>query len=1255
MITFNHPWALLLALPAAWLLWRSRRPAVQTHTVANLFLWLEAETTASARRNERRAAPPWLVWLQAGVLAALAIAVASPRLPSLRPAGALIVDVSMSMSARVGSQTRLELAKAAAKHWLASQSSDLIRIIAAGADATEIATARANSPAASAAVDSLQTTTAPGEIASAIDRARSVTTGDIAVVTDLASPELVGDMRLAWRQVGMPVNNVAITGLDATVGGGAILEVTNFGSARTSLSLDVTGESSPWRAEFEIAPSEVRAFPFAAGPDRTLAAALTVIDSTNDAIAGDNRRAVAIRRARRLTVRQFGVQAAVAAALGAIGDISVIGPGGIPSSRPADVVVCAAQCAVAETSPSLRFVPGGSDPTITRRDAGSVRHIVASVDIDHSPWLMTPAFPMFVADSLDWLSRTTRPTLTATRVAAIAESDARSVTSPRLADSAPAAPADSARSGVFAFAVLAVAGVLIELVLRWRAPRLRLAATALIAAALAGVTLPFGASGRSAVIALDVSTSVSGHQRAINERSRRETAQATSGDHATVLRFGGAETDIAAVIRAARAALPSRGDRRVLVATDGQETVGDAVAAARAAGLAGLQIDVVPIDSRTPAYIERVDAPRSARTGAIISIRIAVKGRANEVLAMSVSRDGHEIDARRVVLNDTGDGEVVVSDMPSVAGLVFYHAALADPAMGITLSESGAAVSLEGRGRVLLVSEHRGVFRQLAGTRSFDLVDSTPERAPDTRAALAEFSAMVLDAVPPHRLSTRQLDAIESAVSIDGMGLFVLGSRNSLDASEFAGGAFADALPIDFTTLPTPPSKSGSLALLVDISGSMAATSDGVTKIAAARDAIARALSVLSKSDAVEVIGFAAQPIVVVAPGDARDATALARKLNALNPSGRTSLAPAVRDAVAWLNSTPNERRRVLLVTDGKTSVSDAEATRAAVRGQQIEVSVVTIGNDAEREWLSELAASTGGRAFFPDHLGDLAREVAREAARGASGREVNERFVVRAGAHPLAPDDPAPTLDGYVAGRLRDGAVAAWKSSTDAAVLAAWPHGLGRVAVFSSSLDDGWGAPMRSWSRNGSFWPSAIQWIARDGEPSVLDAELTLSTEGPRIAVDLGGTAVRSGGLPAVQAVVIDPSGRAITTRLHAVSETRFEGALPLAAAGEYRASISVSNNGVAEARSSRGWYWTGSLESQSRGSNLALLEEIARVSGGRMLAPLDAPASVADSVFGAARTRTPVDGVPWFLMAAVMLLSFDYIRRTAEAGDHT
>jgi Mg-chelatase subunit ChlD len=1291
-IGFAYPLAWLLALPVLWLLWRSRRPDVETHVVSNLFLWVDGPAAPVPPASSRRL-PPWRTWLRVAVLLAIVAAIAGPRTISARADAALLVDLSASMSARDGGGSRIEDARAAARAWLRRQRAGArVAIITAGHSAEVIRTVSAGSAAAQTAIGNLEATDASGGLDTGVALARQVADGPVAVVTDRPSPALAVMSGIEWMDIGHPADNIAITALESFDASHALVEVTNFGAAVRDVTLTVTGLPSAWLRRLSLGPSEAQGFNVAVAAGTTLTATVRDVDAAGNAIVSDDTRSAVITPAPPIRIRlDAPMDAPLVTALRAMSDVVIL-PAGRGES--ADVRVCA-ECGLTGELPSLAVnttaragnslgLPtiGIDHPVLASVDFGDAMAPVVMAGVTggtrqvvvHMPagivWTTRPAFPILMANAVDWLCARSTNGLSAARAAQIAESDLGTNRASPV-ELMPTAARPSARTWRV-LAWLALFGVAVDLVSRSGRPWVRGAGAIALIIALAGWALPVGSTARTVAVAIDGSASMGNRGPAITARAMAEAEAMRPGDRIASLRFGGSAapatsfsdhltrtagesgtydaTNIAAALRAAQISLPADGDRRVTLISDGRPTTGDALAEARRIGALGIPIDVVPVDARGPAFIADVDAPPSAPAGGTVPVQIWLAGRAGDTTRLDVTRNGVALASRRVQFGRDGRATLVVDDVPPQSGMQFYRATVADEQTGVTISENGAATLVDGPTRVLIVSDRPGAFSAIIKGDGLTLSEVAPAEVGISREALSGFSAIVLDGVAPHRFTGPQRDAISAAVTADGAGLLLLGSPDSLNASEFGPSPFSEALPIDFTTLPRPPSAGASLALLVDISGSMAATGDGITKIAAAREAIQRALAVIPRSDAVEVIGFSATPRVLIGPAASRDPAAVTQALNAIVPSGSTALAPAVDQAADWLRSTPNTRRRILLVTDGRTSLADAEAVRSAMRGRDIEVSVVTIGQDAEREWLAQLAASTGGRAVSPSVLTDLARLVAREASRGASGREITEHFTVRAGTHPLSPGNPLPALDGYVAGRLRDGASAAWKSQTDDPVLAAWPRGLGRVAVFASDLSGAWGAPLARWPHTSAFWRQTIRWLARGTDGRGIDAEFSTTLNGPQLTVigPLRATDATET-LSRMRAVIRSPSGSERVTPLFHVAPSRWVASVALGETGEYRAVLDPTT-GDDSRRTIRGWYWNGDREAIARGVNIALLQEIAQSTGGRVRPEVGAAVAPDQRIFAGPRRRHGTDATLWLLFAALACLVYDYLNSPVE-----
>jgi hypothetical protein len=96
-------------------------------------------------------------------------------------------------------------------------------------------------------------------------------------------------------------------------------------------------------------------------------------------------------------------------------------------------------------------------------------------------------------------------------------------------------------------------------------------------------------------------------------------------------------TDIGAALRLALAAMPADAQKRIVLVSDGNENLGDAVEEAIGAASAGVQVDAVPITYRydREVLIERLDLPSEVKEGEPFELRndALVRERAVGVLA----------------------------------------------------------------------------------------------------------------------------------------------------------------------------------------------------------------------------------------------------------------------------------------------------------------------------------------------------------------------------------------------------------------------------------------------------------------------------------------------------------------------------------------------------------------------------------------------------------------------------------------------
>jgi Ca-activated chloride channel family protein len=175
-----------------------------------------------------------------------------------------------------------------------------------------------------------------------------------------------------------------------------------------------------------------------------------------------------------------------------------------------------------------------------------------------------------------------------------------------------------------------------------------------------------------------------------------------------------------------------------------------------------------------------------------------------------------------------------------------------------------------------------------------------------------------------------------------------------------------------------------SLGLLIDNSGSMRPRR---ARVEAAALAFARASN---PEDELFVVNFADKARLDVP--FTSDLRVLESGIARVDSIGGTAMRDAVDMAEGYLHDHAARDRRVLIVvTDGNDNASITTLDRIRTRAEQLDVVVYAVGllNDGDpskarqaRHDLDELAAATGGVAYYPDTLeriGEVALDLARQ------------------------------------------------------------------------------------------------------------------------------------------------------------------------------------------------------------------------------------------------------------------------------------
>ncbi len=647
---------------------------------------------------------------------------------------------------------------------------------------------------------------------------------------------------------------------------------------------------------------------------------------------------------------------------------------------------------------------------------------------------------------------------------------------------------------------------------------LRSVLLAALAAALARPVIASRSSRESIVYAVDVSQSVG--TRAIEAAAARidDINAAVRPDHWRVLAFGATArpvegtaalralaradaaqrdavdrsgTDLEAALDAARSELAPGHVPRIVLFSDARATGGDVDEAVTRLAAAHVAVSTEPLVPRElgDTWVESIGVPARLTAGATLPIAVAVGSQRDADAVVELRADGRLL-GRRSARVGRGVTRVTIDtslDAPGGAALEASVTAAGDPLRANdTLART---IWLDPRVRVLYVEGTPASAKYLTGAlqaSGFDVTVAPPSRIAAAAADLDAYDVVVLSDVGRAALPDATMTALADWVERGG-GLLVAGGDAVFGEHGYRNTALERVTPVTFERKDEP---SVALILVLDRSWSMAGTSIDLCKAAAIA-----ALDVMTDEQSLGVLTFNDKfdwEFTVRNVG--RNREAMRQKIAAIEPAGRTLIFPALEQAYLALKPVKARAKHVVLLSDGRTYPDDYEALVRKMTEARMTVSSIAVGPSADQELLKSISEWGKGRMYAVADAHELPQVFVKEA-KNAATPAFDEKAIKPVVKRPsfLQDVDTAhlPPLRGLTATVMKDAATEIVATSEDEPVLAFWPVGLGRAAVFASDVKDRWGADWVKWRGYGPFFSALVHAIERQ-RPPALDLDVS-------------------------------------------------------------------------------------------------------------------------------------------------------------------
>ncbi len=748
----------------------------------------------------------------------------------------------------------------------------------------------------------------------------------------------------------------------------------------------------------------------------------------------------------------------------------------------------------------------------------------------------------------------------------------------------------------------------------------------LLTGSLAGVQLHTSPAAQSLVVLADISAST---QTALDIEAatvQKILSERRSGDRAGVISFGrdpqvevniGTDpqfsyfqsqpnrnhTDIAAALQLAGSLLPADARRHVVIVSDGQANLGDALGEARLLRAEGVRVDTValPVPIGPEAYVYGITAPNTLDQGEQATVQAVIASNTATPATVHWFLDNTLLSSGQVALIN---GETTVSQTvkPALPG---FHAVrvVIDPLQD-TYSENNvgeALVQVVGPPRVLLVEQAPGEAASLeSALRSTGILETviTPQQLPKSAADLAAYQSVILVNIPASSLGADAMALLQAATRDLGTGLVVIGGSDSYGPGGYAGTPLETALPVQIE-LPQNMSKPPVAVMLV------LETTESEQGDQVLRGAAAAVVDQLTPRDFVGVTnGTNGNPVIALAP--LTDKAKIKTAINSMGLGDPPSYIPDMNVAAKQLDAAKAAIKHIIVLGDGDATQGNYEPVVTAIHNQGITVSAVAAGSFGTDPALMRSIAGWGkGRFYQSATVGDVPQIFLKETS------EALKPWVVQGTIQPhlssLLEALPGvsvaalPPLSGYIATTPRAAADVILQSPQGDPLLATWQYGLGRVLAWTSDAQGRWTANLLRSSQANLFFSDLVRYSLPQPADPALQVETQVQGDHTHVLVT---APVYSGAAVEISAVTPDLADQELT--LASTGPGRFEGDLQTDQVGSYLLHLTQSAGGAVKHTSTIGLVVPYSPEYGSLGTDSNSLRQIARAGGGTLLTDL-------------------------------------------------
>ncbi|MFM7056516.1 MAG: VWA domain-containing protein [Planctomycetota bacterium] len=714
------------------------------------------------------------------------------------------------------------------------------------------------------------------------------------------------------------------------------------------------------------------------------------------------------------------------------------------------------------------------------------------------------------------------------------------------------------------------------------------------------------------------------------------------------------------------AMLPEDNLGRIVLVSDGTETVGQLREVVDDLQSRGIEVSVVPMDYQydSEVLLERLDLPRLVRLGETYEASVVL----NSLKPSSgtlVFSDGDTVVSREQITFPAGKTRFSIPLKVDQPGYYEYSARI-EPAPGSDSRNENNEVRnyiyLDGPGRILLVTDTSSSREEI---RFLELALKQAERQVEVITAgelpfdplqLMPYDAIIFADVPADALLATQIQAVHDAIRDLGIGFLMVGGPNSFGPGGWQGSPIATALPISLEITNKKILPKGAVAIILH-------TCEFASGNAWAKRITKRAIQVLNPEDLVGVLAQTASGdgwIFDLTP--ASEYATMVPQINNAQIGDMGTFSTTMQLGYDSLAASDAASKHMIIISDGDPQAPSPQLLQKFV-DSQISVSTVAVfPHNGDTQLMADIASITKGRLYVPSDPAELPSIFVKEAKTLRRSQIQTRSFTPQ-----LIGTDPmlrgitqSPQLHGYVltspkedprasillSAPLTDSEKAAGEEDPDP-ILAVWRYGLGATAAWTSDFTERWGRDYVQWDQFQQLANQIVTRIARSRREQFLRVYTYVNgNDGVVVVEDFHPEET----LLDVNVSVKGPGDFEKSQPVRQIAPRRYQTTLALQGEGRYQVMVSATD-GTREESANAGFIVSYSPEYLRFRANPLALREIAESTGGKEL-DIDADAAtVARQLYGERQPRRSSRPIfDWYLMLIAFLIPLDVAVRRVQ-----